>query len=103
RRPYRRTDAPPRARDRRADRPEHRRARPVPFGPRGGGVGMTATVQTDTVELAVATPEVAQPYRELGLKDDEYARIREILGRRPTDAQLGMDSGRGVGHSSYNS
>ena len=44
--------------------------------------------EPDTVERAAATPDYSQPYRELGLKDDEYARIREILGRRPTDAEL---------------
>ena len=37
----------------------------------------------DTVQNAAATPDHPQPYRELGLKDDEYQRIREILGRRP--------------------
>ena len=30
-----------------------------------------------------------QPYRELGLQEDEYARIRQILGRRPTESELG--------------
>ena len=44
--------------------------------------------ELDTVARAAATPEIEQPYRALGLKDDEYARIREILGRRPTDAEL---------------
>ena len=34
----------------------------------------------DTVERAATTPDAAQPYADLGLKDDEYARIREILG-----------------------
>lgn len=38
---------------------------------------MTATAQpaqtSDTVENAAATPDLSQPYRELGLKDDEYA------------------------------
>ena len=48
------------------------------------------TVHNDTVEQAAAQPELEQPYRELGLKDDEYAHIREILGRRPTDAELTM-------------
>ena len=38
----------------------------------------------DTVEQAATTPDVEQPWAELGLKEDEYARIREILGRRPT-------------------
>ena len=50
------------------------------------------TVHNDTVEQASAQPELDQPYRELGLKDDEYAHIREILGRRPTDAELTMYS-----------
>ncbi len=36
----------------------------------------------DTVEIAAKTPDEEQPYAELGLKADEYARIREILGRR---------------------
>ena len=42
----------------------------------------------DTVEHAAQTPELEQPYAALGVKDDEYARIREILGRRPTSAEL---------------
>jgi len=57
----------------------------------------------DTVSRAAATPDVAQPYRELGLKDDEYARIREILGRRPTDAELAMYSVMWSEHCSYKS
>ena len=46
----------------------------------------------DTVENAAATPDKLQPWKELGLKEDEYARIREILGRRPTSAELAMYS-----------
>jgi phosphoribosylformylglycinamidine synthase II len=57
----------------------------------------------DSVEHARSTPDVAQPYRELGLKDDEYARIREILGRRPTDAELAMYSVMWSEHCSYKS
>jgi phosphoribosylformylglycinamidine synthase II len=57
----------------------------------------------DTVELARSTPDAAQPYRELGLADDEYARIREILGRRPTDAELAMYSVMWSEHCSYKS
>ena len=57
----------------------------------------------DTVEDAAATPEVAQPYAELGLKDDEYGRIREILGRRPTGAELAMYSVMWCEHCSYKS
>ncbi len=63
-----------------------------------------ATVhQADTVDNAAATPDHPQPYRELGLKDDEYARIREILGRRPTDAELAMYSVMWSEHCSYKS
>lgn len=47
----------------------------------------------DTVEHAATTPDQPQPYGELGLKDDEYRRIRQILGRRPTDTELAMYSG----------
>jgi phosphoribosylformylglycinamidine synthase subunit PurL len=64
---------------------------------------VTATAQVDTVALAESTPDVVQPYRELGLKDDEYARIREILGRRPTDAELAMYSVMWSEHCSYKS
>ena len=46
----------------------------------------------DTVENAIATPEREQPYEALGLKADEYAKIREILGRRPTSGELAMYS-----------
>ena len=57
----------------------------------------------DTVDHAAATPEQPQPFRELGLKDDEYQRIREILGRRPTDAELAMYSVMWSEHCSYKS
>ncbi|MEI7913829.1 MAG: phosphoribosylformylglycinamidine synthase subunit PurL [Mycobacteriaceae bacterium] len=57
----------------------------------------------DTVENAQATPDHPQPYRELGLKDDEYQRIRDILGRRPTDAELAMYSVMWSEHCSYKS
>jgi phosphoribosylformylglycinamidine synthase subunit PurL len=58
---------------------------------------------TDTVEHASTTPDQPQPYRELGLSDDEYQRIREILGRRPTDAELAMYSVMWSEHCSYKS
>ncbi|MGH3862029.1 phosphoribosylformylglycinamidine synthase subunit PurL [Actinokineospora sp.] len=57
----------------------------------------------DSVEHAAATPDQPQPFRELGLKDDEYTRIREILGRRPTDAELAMYSVMWSEHCSYKS
>ncbi|MFM9369119.1 phosphoribosylformylglycinamidine synthase subunit PurL [Streptomyces sp. Da 82-17] len=57
----------------------------------------------DTVKHAAETPEVDQPWKELGLKQDEYARIREILGRRPTGAELAMYSVMWSEHCSYKS
>ncbi|WP_418275102.1 phosphoribosylformylglycinamidine synthase subunit PurL [Isoptericola jiangsuensis] len=57
----------------------------------------------DTVENAAATPDEAQPYAELGLKPDEYQRIRDILGRRPTAAELAMYSVMWSEHCSYKS
>ncbi|MGC5255563.1 phosphoribosylformylglycinamidine synthase subunit PurL [Gordonia sp. DT218] len=59
--------------------------------------------QVDTVSAAAGSPDQPQPFRELGLKDDEYARIREILGRRPTDAELAMYSVMWSEHCSYKS
>ncbi len=61
------------------------------------------TSRVDTVDNATATPDHPQPFAELGLKDDEYARIREILGRRPTDAELAMYSVMWSEHCSYKS
>ena len=64
---------------------------------------MTKTLVIDTTARAADSPDVPQPYRELGLADDEYARIREILGRRPTDAELAMYSVMWSEHCSYKS
>ncbi|AGP30163.1 phosphoribosylformylglycinamidine synthase subunit PurL [Corynebacterium terpenotabidum] len=61
------------------------------------------TVHNDTVANAVATPDIDQPWAELGLKDDEYQRIRDILGRRPTAAELAMYSVMWSEHCSYKS
>jgi phosphoribosylformylglycinamidine synthase len=58
---------------------------------------------TDTVELAAKDPGAEQPWAELGLKADEYARIREILGRRPTSCELAMYSVMWSEHCSYKS
>jgi len=57
----------------------------------------------DTVENAAATPEKDQPYQLLGLKDDEYQQIRDILGRRPTSGELAMYSVMWSEHCSYKS
>ncbi|MGY0059680.1 phosphoribosylformylglycinamidine synthase subunit PurL [Streptomyces sp. LZ34] len=57
----------------------------------------------DTVKHAAQTPDVQQPWAELGLKQDEYERIRAILGRRPTGAELAMYSVMWSEHCSYKS
>jgi phosphoribosylformylglycinamidine synthase len=57
----------------------------------------------DTVGAAEQTPELAQPYKELGLADDEYARVREILGRRPSSSELAIYSVMWSEHCSYKS
>ncbi|OYO23492.1 phosphoribosylformylglycinamidine synthase II [Enemella dayhoffiae] len=57
----------------------------------------------DTVTNAKKTPDVDQPWAELGLKQNEYDRIREILGRRPTGAELAMYSVMWSEHCSYKS
>jgi len=57
----------------------------------------------DTVANAGATPDHEQPWVELGLKQDEYERIREILRRRPTSAELAMYSVMWSEHCSYKS
>ncbi|SDT73194.1 phosphoribosylformylglycinamidine synthase subunit PurL [Actinoplanes derwentensis] len=57
----------------------------------------------DTVEQAEKTPDELQPFADLGLKDDEYAKIREILGRRPTASELAMYSIMWSEHCSYKS
>ena len=57
----------------------------------------------DTVGRAAATPGQPQPYAELGLTSEEYARIGELLGRRPTDAELAIYSVMWSEHCSYKS
>jgi phosphoribosylformylglycinamidine synthase len=60
-------------------------------------------VSLDTVAVATTTPDRGQPYADLGLKPDEYQRIREILGRRPTSSELAMYSVMWSEHCSYKS
>ncbi len=57
----------------------------------------------DTVTRPAQTPDHPQPWKELGLKADEYERIREILDRRPTGAELAMYSVMWSEHCSYKS
>ena len=60
-------------------------------------------MSAETVERARATPDRPQPFKELGLTADEYARIRATLGRRPTDAELALYSVMWSEHCSYKS
>ena len=57
----------------------------------------------DTVARAGETPDQAQPFKELGMAPDEYARVREILGRRPTSSELAIYSVMWSEHCSYKS
>ncbi|AOZ72029.1 phosphoribosylformylglycinamidine synthase II [Boudabousia tangfeifanii] len=57
----------------------------------------------DTIADAAATADQPMPYRELGLKDDEYQAIKDLLGRRPTNAELAMYSVMWSEHCSYKS
>src|SRR5262249_7317609 len=56
-----------------------------------------------SVALAAATPDRLQPYRELGLTAEEDQRIRDLLGRRPTDPELALYSVMWSEHCSYKS
>ncbi len=62
-----------------------------------------AASTVDTVPIAERTPDQPQPYAELGLKDDEYAAIGKVLGRRPTQTELAMYSIMWSEHCSYKS
>ena len=57
----------------------------------------------DTVKHAEENPNTTQPYKELGLKDDEYESIKKILDRRPTSSELAMYSVMWSEHCSYKS
>ncbi len=57
----------------------------------------------DTVANAAATPDFEFPFEQLGLKADEYKKIKEILGRRPTGSELAMYSVMWSEHCSYKS
>jgi len=63
----------------------------------------SSTALADTVANAAATPDKVQPYAALGLKADEYERIKTILGRRPTSGELAMYSVMWSEHCSYKS
>ena len=57
----------------------------------------------DTVDQSKIEPGKEQPWAALGLKEDEYNSIKEILGRRPTSSELAMYSVMWSEHCSYKS
>jgi len=57
----------------------------------------------DTVQDAIETPDQPQPFAELGMAPEEYDRVREILGRRPTSSELAIYSVMWSEHCSYKS
>jgi phosphoribosylformylglycinamidine synthase len=57
----------------------------------------------DTVAEAQATPGRPQPFAALGLTAEEFERVRAVLGRRPTDAELAIYSVMWSEHCSYKS
>jgi len=61
------------------------------------------SIHIDTTKEAKASPDKHQPWKELGLKEDEYESIKSILGRRPTSAELAMYSVMWSEHCSYKS
>jgi phosphoribosylformylglycinamidine synthase len=63
----------------------------------------TTAAGMDTVARAAATPRRPQPYAELGLTGEEYARIAGLLGRRPADPELALYSVMWSEHCSYKS
>ncbi|MGW9348754.1 phosphoribosylformylglycinamidine synthase subunit PurL [Nocardiopsis flavescens] len=64
---------------------------------------MSEVPRLDTVAVAQNSPDTPQPYAELGMAKDEYERVREILGRRPTSAELAIYSVMWSEHCSYKS
>ncbi|HVV30366.1 MAG TPA: phosphoribosylformylglycinamidine synthase subunit PurL, partial [Mycobacteriales bacterium] len=67
------------------------------------GTGQPTVESLDTVAVAAADPDLVQPYADLGLQPDEYDRIRDVLGRRPTGCELAMYSVMWSEHCSYKS
>ncbi|GII04297.1 phosphoribosylformylglycinamidine synthase subunit PurL [Planobispora takensis] len=64
---------------------------------------MTQPSALDSVKRAADTPDERQPYAELGMKREEYDRVRDILGRRPTSSELAIYSVMWSEHCSYKS
>jgi phosphoribosylformylglycinamidine synthase II len=63
----------------------------------------TLAAPQDTVGAAAGSPDRPQPFAALGLTAPEYGKIAELLGRRPTDAELAIYSVMWSEHCSYKS
>jgi len=70
---------------------------------RADAAAASLTPPPDTVADAQATPGRPQPFAALGLTADEFERVRAVLGRRPTDAELAIYSVMWSEHCSYKS
>jgi len=79
------------------------RNHPGPRNPGSRNPGSRNPGPQDTVGRAAATPGRSQPYAALGLTDAEYRKVAELLGRRPTDAELAIYSVMWSEHCSYKS
>ncbi|MGI5285904.1 phosphoribosylformylglycinamidine synthase subunit PurL [Nonomuraea polychroma] len=60
-------------------------------------------MSADSVKRAAETIDEPMPFAELGMKQDEYDRVKEILGRRPTGSELAIYSVMWSEHCSYKS
>jgi phosphoribosylformylglycinamidine synthase len=71
-----------------------------------GRTSVTGKATVDAVDSVVDAknePDLEQPYAELGLRPEEYDRIKAVLGRRPTGSELAMYSVMWSEHCSYKS
>ena len=66
-------------------------------------VGGRPAARTRCAQGRRHTGDRPQPYAELGLTGEEYQRIRQLLGRRPTDCELAIYSVMWSEHCSYKS
>lgn len=87
----------------RGEEPEHAEAEPKPEDSLGPVAEVGPVVDTEPQAETAACPvpdtvaqaarsQTHQAYAQLGLRQDEYAMIRQILGRRPTRSELAMYS-----------
>ncbi len=86
-----------------ADPPSGPSAGPAAGPSAGLSADRPAGPPADTVARAMETPDVKLPYIELGMNDEEFARVHRILGRRPTSAELAIYSVMWSEHCSYKS